>query len=326
MTRPGDRLRRLAARFCSARARTRLVDPAVADLQAEAAAARRTGSPWRIARTLVAGYIALVKVLVIAVCGDVRAGAATTERAEVAGTRRGAWVALGVTLVATALLELPPLQSFAIEIDIGERLRMATYLVPSTLPLSIPLGLAVATAWILHGPARTRRVAGVALVTAALTSLGMFGNLAWVTPDANQAFRETVMAQYTPPGPVPSRGTNELRLSELRERLREARGSLSRNDVNQIEVAYYRKWTVSAMPLAIVALIVALAFRRAWTRAGLTGMACGVFVAQFALLMFTESLADLGVAQPIVLEWAGNVLCAAATVVIISSRSPARPA
>jgi lipopolysaccharide export LptBFGC system permease protein LptF len=253
------------------------------------------------------------------------------ERAEVAGTRRGAWVALGVTLVATALLELPPLQSFAgrgsrpMEIDIGERVRMATYLLPSTLLLSVPLGLAVATAWILHGPARTRKVAGVALVTAMLTSFGTFGNLAWVTPDANQAFRETVMAQYTPPGPVPSRGTNELRLPELRERLREARASLSRNDVNQIEVAYYRKWTISVMPLAIVALIVALAFRRAWTRAGLTGIACVVLVAQYALLMFTESLADLGVARPIVLEWTGNVLWTAAAA-ITWSRSRARPA
>jgi hypothetical protein len=52
--RPGERLRALASRVCSARALERLIDPAIADLQSEhaqatvpGAAGADAGSAWR---------------------------------------------------------------------------------------------------------------------------------------------------------------------------------------------------------------------------------------------------------------------------------------
>jgi len=54
--------------------RRRLIDPAVADLQAKVADARRSGTTWRALRALSAGYVCLTKVLVIAIAGDLRVG------------------------------------------------------------------------------------------------------------------------------------------------------------------------------------------------------------------------------------------------------------
>lgn len=195
MSRPGDRLRKLAAGVCSERTRRRLIDPAVADLQAEAAATRRAGSPWRTLCVLVAGYLSVLKVLFIGACVELRVDAPAWEREESSRARRGVWVAAGIIGVATAVLEFPTVHAMPPAQGLAERIRLATYLAPSTLALLVPLGLAVATAWVLHGAGRSRKIAGVALAGAALVSVSMFANLAWLTPEANQAFRERVMVQ-----------------------------------------------------------------------------------------------------------------------------------
>jgi hypothetical protein len=104
MTRPGDRLRRLATRLCSERTRRRLIDPAVADLQAEAANARRN-SPWLTALALTRGYLSIAKVMAIAACGDLLHEATSWRPEERAGVWRGARTALAATIVATIAFE-----------------------------------------------------------------------------------------------------------------------------------------------------------------------------------------------------------------------------
>lgn len=323
MTRPGDRLRQAAMHLCGDRTRRRLIDPAIADLQAEAAAARRAGSTWRTLRVLVAGYLAVLKVLFIGACVELRVRAGTWERGESARARRGVWIAAGIIGVATAALEFPMLHSMSHNQGLAERIRLGAYLVPSTLALTVPLGLAVATAWVLHGAGRRPRVAGVALAGAALASVLMFANLAWLTPDANQAFRERVMAQYGTDAPAPIRGDGELRFGELRNRLQLARDAANSDDIRHLEILYYRKLSCSVAPAAMVALMVALAFRRPWSRLTLTALACGVYVAYYAFLISAFPLAERGVAQPIVLEWAINALFTGAAVALTWRRRPA---
>jgi hypothetical protein len=322
MSRPGDFVRRTATRVCSERMRRRLIDPAVADLQAEVAEARRTGSTWRLLQSLTAGYLSVAKVLVIAACGEFRQHATTWERHEVAGVVRAALIAGGTISVATLLLALP----FIVQSSYPNPGWLAVYLIPSTLPVSVPLGFAVATAWALHGAARTRRVASVVLFTAALTSAAMFVNMVRVVPDANQAFREAVAAKLNPAGPAPRRGSNELRLTELRVALREAQALGRDDEAWQLETTYYRKWTLSVTPLAIVGLVVALGFTRRWTRRRLTVTACGVFfVVHFPLWTSAGMLSS--VARPMVIEGAGPALCAAVSLLVTCWRSRApRPA
>jgi lipopolysaccharide export LptBFGC system permease protein LptF len=304
--------------------RRRLIDPAVADLQAEVSAARRTGSAWRLARALGAGYLSLAKVAVLAVCGDLRAGVTTWEHDEADRAGRGVLIAIAIIAVATALLERPFFDTISHEIGAAERARLAAYLAPMALPLSVPLGLAVATAWILHGPARTRKVAAVALLTGLLASAAMFVNIGWVTPDANQAFRQAAFSQ--PGMPAPVRGDNELRFGDLRAELDRARDAGRVDDVRHLESLYYRKWSVSVAPFAIVSLMIAAGFRRVWTRAGLIAVACAAFAAFYALVAYSAPLAERGLAQPVVLEWAFNALCAAAIIAILGWRRSGRPA
>jgi hypothetical protein len=73
MTRPGDRLRRVAARFCNRSAMERLIDPAVADLQAEYQAVQ-TASAWTRVWTLLRGYTACLKVIALCACSGARTG------------------------------------------------------------------------------------------------------------------------------------------------------------------------------------------------------------------------------------------------------------
>ena len=319
MTRPGDSLRQLATRLFSERNRRRLIEPAIADLQAEFAAARRTGSPWHRLRILAAGYLSLVKVLAIATCGDLRQGATTWTPGERASTRRAALIALAVSAAGSTFLVIPSVEQMP-----DGAAALWPYVVPSTLPLSVPLGLAVASAWMLHAAVRTRKAAATMLLTATLASAAMFVTLEWVIPDTNQAFRTLVLAKFDPPVASPTRGANELRLWELRERVRETRSSGQESQARWLELSYYRRWSITAMPLAMVALMVALAFRRQWTRRGLTGVAFAIYLAHYTLLMSAFSLAELGVAGPIVMGWAGTFLCLAAALLTTSWPSRAR--
>ena len=69
MTPPGTRLRALAARLCAAITMERLVDPAIADLQAEYEEAARTGPGWRRGRVWMRGHIAFFTMIVVAARG-----------------------------------------------------------------------------------------------------------------------------------------------------------------------------------------------------------------------------------------------------------------
>ncbi len=65
MTPPGTRLRVLAARLCAPITMERLVDPAIADLQAEYEEASRTGPGWRRRWIWMRGHIAFFTMIVV---------------------------------------------------------------------------------------------------------------------------------------------------------------------------------------------------------------------------------------------------------------------
>jgi predicted permease len=65
MTPPGTRLRALAARLCTTITMERLVDPAIADLQAEYEEASRTGPGWRRRWIWMRGHIAFFAMIVV---------------------------------------------------------------------------------------------------------------------------------------------------------------------------------------------------------------------------------------------------------------------
>jgi lipopolysaccharide export LptBFGC system permease protein LptF len=132
------------------------------------------------------------------------------------------------------------------------------------------------------------------------------------------------MAKLDPHAPAPARGANELRAAELRELVRDRRTSGRESEARWLELTYYRRWSMSVTPLAMVALMVALAFRRQWSRQELTSVAFGISIAHYALVISAFSLAELGVARPIVVGWAAPFLCLAAALLLTSWRPRAR--
>lgn len=335
MSRPGESLRQLATRVFSERSRRRLIEPAIADLQAEFAAARRAGSRWRALGALVAGYSSVVKVVVIAISSDLRYEAFTWAPEERAGARRGVRVAVITTTAATALTIVRTLSQFTfhtdfpgwnpVALDLVVRAGLGVYLLPSTLALTVPLGLVLGTAWTLRGTARTRKLGVAALVVAVTCSLGMFMNIAWVTPEANQAFRQIAISRYfhwDADRPL-ARGDNELTLSVIRERIALARQFGLPQTPRFFETLYHKKLAITVAALPMIGVILALALRRRWDGARLMAGAIGVFALYYASLWSSAYVNAIFSTPPIVAAWLPNGLFAAAAILLAAAPSRA---
>jgi hypothetical protein len=334
MTRPGLRLRAVCLRIYSERTMRRLIDPAVADLQAEYADARLSGSRWRARWALCAGYVAMAKILGIAGCGELADVLHDWQPAERVAARHGVWVACAGVVALTILLEAFQLNG----LDESLSTFLALYLVPSVLPLSLPFGCALGIAWSFHGAGHTRKLAVCGLALAFICSAGMFANIAWLLPEANQAFRQIAFARRvaaasqpgpaSPPGApsIPVRGDNELSWKASRQRRAELAAEPDGDyRVRRFDAGYYRKWGLTGATLTIVALVLSLGAWRRWTRAGQTGAALCICAAYYSLLMSASVGAVDGLMPALVAGWSADAVCVlAATLLFVSSRRPRR--
>jgi len=325
--RPGVRLRALCLHIYSERTMRRLIDPALADLQAEFAEAHWSGSRLRQTWALCAGYVAIAKVLGVAGCGELGDALHGWESAERAAARRGAWVACTAFVGLTVLLGIP----IFISLNESWSLTPALYLVPSALPLSLPFGWALGIAWAFHGAGRTRKLAVCALALAFICSAGMFANIAWLLPEANQAFRQHHFARAvarTQPSSRPStvaRGDNELTWKASRQRRVElAAEPYGDYRVRRFDAGYYQKWGFTGATFAIVALVLLLGARRRWTRPGLTGAALCICAAYYALLSFATAAAIGGAIPAHVVGWSPGAACVLAAILLAFSLRPQR--
>jgi uncharacterized membrane protein YhaH (DUF805 family) len=171
MKRPGDRLRLLASRVCQPHAMERLIDPVLADLQCEYAAAQTRGQVWRSRWIRLAGYMAFWKVFGMHTA--VRTVSATldwiaADDRAIGGTLGSATVV--TTIVTTVLMLLPPLRMLIRTAD-GGRAHvplaggdvgwLLLYLIPQALTIGIALGVPFGILWGLRGRVRRRRAAVV---------------------------------------------------------------------------------------------------------------------------------------------------------------------
>jgi len=240
MKRRGSRLRAIAARLFDARTMARVIDPAIADLQAE------PPSVWR--------YLAVIKT--IAVCAP--------EVSMKLGT--ASIVSIGVLAFVVAALELPPL-AFAWSQGTFEP-GMLVYLLPQGLAIAVQIGLAAGILCAYGGRAISRRalIGVVALSLAA--SAAAFVNVGWITPAANQAFRERVVRQ-TPTSAPFARGFNELTFNEVRNQYRMASaiessnpGAVDSTDLHYLANSYHGRWAVTLAPIVFAMFALALVRRR----------------------------------------------------------------
>lgn len=287
----------------------RLIDPVVADLQVEYAQAVRESRPWRSRWTLLTNYLAFAKVILL--CGIVGTRQAWHDwnvDDQRAFNRTLVWIAVA-TVVSSVVVGLPSLQSIPdmLSINANARLdRLVLYLVPSTLTLGVPAGLAIGAALGLSQRQRSRRLLAAIGLVALLSSLASLVNVAWVTPVANQSYRTEVMGDL-----LLQKGQNELTLTELRN----SAGGTFR---------YHVRIAVGAAPLTLAVFGVVVATRR-WRRAAAIGTACAGVVGYMLALNFGRYFNHHEVMPPRVAAWMPHIVLAWATILIARLVATSRP-
>jgi lipopolysaccharide export LptBFGC system permease protein LptF len=282
----------------------RFLDPVIADLQMEHALAIREGRPWRSRWTLFVGHVAFAKVALLCGLLGTRQAWRNWNTDDQRGLNRTLLYVAAVTLVSTIALEmpnmlwlLPDMLSFNAEARLG---LLILYLLPSALALSLPAGLAIGAALGVSQRARSRRVVAAVGLVALLTSMASLVNVGWVTPVANQSFREEII------GGTPARGDNELTLTEMRSSVRTA-------------FAYHSGLAIAAAPLTFAVFAVLTATRR-WRRVVAVVVACVAVVSFVFALRIGSVLTKQGAMPPQLAAWMPQILLAYATILI--SRVP----
>jgi hypothetical protein len=292
---PGYRLRIIATRFCGPQTVERLVDPIVADLQAEYAALG-DGNPWRRRRLLLSTYVAFWKALSLHLV--LSFGQPATDAARL---RQAVRVSLIVLAVCTTALTLPPLLSYAVlPGDWPFRALLALLLIPQALPLSIPAAACIGIVYAMRAHRATRRDLYGVLMIALLASAAAWLLMDWGIPRANQAFRELVYAQLTGRSVHLDPGLSELGLSGLSRR------------TDPVAIRIYHLWwalSCASFPLSVFALSIAQRIR-----GGIAAVSWALvaIVLYYTVLWLSDSYLRGGAALPILIVWTSNALFLAA--------------
>jgi lipopolysaccharide export LptBFGC system permease protein LptF len=273
----------------------RLIDPILADLQAEYAALG--DDVWRRRRLLFTTYVGFWKAITLHfVFSLLRQPPGQTAR-----FRHIVDISVVMLALFTALLTMPPLLGApGWPGDLAFRTRLAFLLIPQALPLSIPAAVCIGILYAMRAHRVTRRDLYGVLAIAVLASVMVWAVMEWGLPGANQAFRELISAELTGRPVHIEPGLNELGFSRLGQR----------RDAAAVRV-YHLWWALSfaSLPLSLVALSIAQRIRGAIAAVAL---AFATLVLYYAALWVADSYLRGGVTLPLLSAWAPNAVFLAA--------------
>jgi hypothetical protein len=303
---PGHILHRLATLVCSPRSMERIVEPAIADLQAESRRQRQP-SLRRIA-AVCAGYIAVWKVIIVCLLTPERS---SDER--LAFSRMLRWTVI-VTLVTAAPMIISALPSSP---QSTMRRAFLVHLIPHSLPLALPAGLTFGVALGLAGIARSRQTArDVLMLALGAAALGLVV-MSWLMPTANQSFRQAMFEEIGGRGVV-MKGPSEMSFSELR------REAASYQALGNLTRARDHWWTLHmrfALPAAAMTLPAFLFFISAGRTFSRGLVAFIVCFGYFVLLLASGSLAVRNATLGVVFAaWLPNMVFGVASVCLWRAR------
>jgi hypothetical protein len=310
----GRRLRAWAVRCCDTRTIEFLIDPLITDWQAEHDEAVRLGQRWRRRWLPLAYTLALIKVVVSHEASRSLAAVRDPGHADHHALRRIIRLSATMTLAAITNLILPFIA------ETGTRAPGAlVYVIPQAIPLAIPVGLTVGILWSLGWSGVSRGLAAITLTMALALSAVSFATLAWVVPEANQAFR------VSHAGPRVARGVRELPLAEMGRMLR-APDAMPPGMRRSVAWTYHQYWALAFAPASLTLFSLSVArriLRRRW-QIGLTG-AAAVWV-YYALMWGARGFGlDLTWSPPAA-AWVANATFILAALVLLRSRRPITPA
>jgi lipopolysaccharide export LptBFGC system permease protein LptF len=310
----------------------RLIDPVIADMQYEYAAASRRGQVWRRAWVRIAGALAFWRVI-----GSFAVERSLDHAHEWAAAED--WV-MGRTLGGSTLVTVVVTFSVALmtlmlgptaQFRDGETVRMLFYLVPSAIPIALPAGLLVGIVYGLRRRAATSRAQRAISLIAVCCALAAFAWVDRVVPEANQAFR--VVASGIPSNQL-LKGANELTFGELAQKIaesdgpspepaRELSGTLPA-PAGILRFWYHARLAISIAPLisGLFALRLAAAGRRRLTLViGVVAMT--IYVAYYIAYDFTWLIASnhWGPVAVTGIAWIPNLVFLLG-IVLLKARSP----
>lgn len=303
---PGRTLHRLAARICSAHTLEYVIEPAIADLQKEYAAADKGA----LVLSLIRGYVAILTVMAIcALCGPFRR---RQPRDDVAFTLVWSLVLIsGVTL----LLLLPPL--LIVERETITSVSLVT-LIPQAVPLAIPIGLTLGIAVGLANRSFTRATARRVLFTAALAALVSCATMVWVMPASNQAYRELVARERGISGPL-AKGHSEMSLSELRRATAVATAAGNVRQAGESAWFFHIRFSLAAAAVAVSGFLLTVSVTGTLARVMVTLVVCLIY---WGLLYTGEWLAVTRALVPAFAgAWLPNVVLIASAIITASRSS-----
>ena len=223
---PGRRLRNAAARLFTQPTMDRVIDPIVADLQAEYREAVLARRRWLAVWVCVLGYLGFWRAVGLQ-------GLQAGPQSLWSGIATDGWwlgrmigrafiAFVGVTL---ALAGWPMIQFYSrVQDGLTPTLLLLPQAIPLSIPIAIPLGIVCGVYGERVSAGEIRRVLALAVVATLLAFAVML-----IVPVANQAFRVAMAGQLglhdVTEASLP-RGVNELSLSELatRSKAYDARG------------------------------------------------------------------------------------------------------
>ena len=255
MTRRGEWIRAFAASILDARTMERVITPAVADLQHE---------PFSMSR-----YLAVWKTIALCVPEiPVRMGAVAT-------------LSVVVMLVVVGLLEIPALV-FAFEQRAFDFL-VPVYLIPQGLSIAATIAVMLGILYVFRRRALSRRTAAIAMCVAVVVSVVSFLNAGWLTPVANQAFRNELVHQNRTVWRVlqVERGFPELTFGEVRRQYALATANAAAVDpidLHYLAVSYHGRWAVTFAPIVFAAFALVLCRRKPVTRWTAATVACAAYL------------------------------------------------
>jgi Lipopolysaccharide export system permease LptF/LptG len=305
-------LRRLLARVCSPETMSRVVDPTLADLR------------WETGRPVWVGYSALARALTLhALTSTPGAIERVCSDDDHAVPKVAAYATVGATLASAVLGIAPYLKELAHD---PRPFALAAMLVPHALVLTLPAALLIAVPLALRSQPPSARIARRIVVLSICWTAITLGVLAWILPEANQAFRVRISGQQNL-----GRGLNETGFPAMRreiERLRTFDGG--EPAVRRLEYEYQMRLALAgaAVPLALLALSVSgLGVGR--RRPALLGIASVGFYALviFPFMFYLQSSVSRNPAvPPFLLAWLPNLsIVLASGLLFLIHRRPLSP-
>jgi hypothetical protein len=307
MSRPGDRLRALAARLFDARTMERLVDPVVADLQAEHGDAVRAGRRRTSGWIRIAGYIAFLKVATLCAWA-----AATGPQSRPDGDRSALWRAIGLSLVTvtlmTVFLHAPSVVVASVREPSARWLML--YMIPQSLPFTIPMALTLGTVYGLRSRVLSRRLVLSVVVLAMVCSAASFATVFWVAPAANRAYSVSVAQLTGADAPTAVKEPGELTLGEHRRQIQSpvVGDAAARRNARGMEFYYYSRWALSSAPIVLTLLGLSIVACRSMGRVAVGVLACSAFLNYYVLLYGGRAMTLGGPLPTYIGAWLPNVI------------------